>query len=243
MGDPYGVDWVPPECDVSIRPSWFWHASETPKSVEELVRIYFKSVGRNCVLLLNVPPNKEGGIDRVDMETLLEFSSKLRDIFEINVALGARFVVGSSCRGRLLSPYSPRQVLVPGIDTYWAAESGVNVSFIELQFENEIIFNVVKLQEPVSFGQRVSKYSIEAYAHGEWHVVKVGSTIGYKKLDFVGRIVASKVRLTILSARSSPLIATFHLFFSGWLESQDSFAPHNLDYALLRPHAEKLLLI
>ena len=243
VGDPYGVDWVPPECDVSIRPSWFWHASESPKSVEELVSIYFKSVGRNCVLLLNVPPNADGGIDRADMETLREFSNKLGDIFETNVAVEAKFVVASSTRGGHLSPFNPPQVLVPGIETFWAAENGANVSFIELQFENQITFNVVQLQEPVSFGQRVSKYSIQAFVHGEWHVLKVGSTIGYKKLDFLGKTVASKVRLVILNAKSFPLIATFHLFFSGWLESLDSFVPHGLHVSLLLPNPKEVLFI
>jgi alpha-L-fucosidase len=62
-GDATGTDWIPGECDVSIRKGWFWHPDQKPKSVDELLDIYFKSVGRNGVLLLNIPPNRDGLLD------------------------------------------------------------------------------------------------------------------------------------------------------------------------------------
>nr|GFB42719.1 alpha-L-fucosidase 1 [Tanacetum cinerariifolium] len=85
-GDPLGQDWVPAECDVSIRPGWFWHPSERPKSATELLELYYNSVGRNCLLLLNVPPNSSGLISEEDVKVLKEFSNLKNSIFEYNLA-------------------------------------------------------------------------------------------------------------------------------------------------------------
>jgi alpha-L-fucosidase len=61
-GTRFGEDWVPAECDVSIRPGWFYRAAEDAqvKSPARLLELYEKSVGRNCTLLLNVPPDQRG---------------------------------------------------------------------------------------------------------------------------------------------------------------------------------------
>lgn len=79
-GDMNGPDWVPAECDVSIRPGWFWRASENDKvkTPEQLLDLYLKSVGRGSSLLLNVPPDTRGLIHENDVKALLEFR-KLRD--------------------------------------------------------------------------------------------------------------------------------------------------------------------
>ncbi len=62
--------WYPSEVDVSIRPGWFYHANENPKSLEQLVDIYFQSVGMNSSLLLNIPPNRDGLFDEKDVEQI-----------------------------------------------------------------------------------------------------------------------------------------------------------------------------
>lgn len=82
-GDPFGHDWVPAECDVSIRSGWFWHASEVPKSARTLLDIYYKSVGRNCMFLLNVPPNSSGLVSDEDIHVLKEFTELRTSIFSI----------------------------------------------------------------------------------------------------------------------------------------------------------------
>lgn len=64
--------WWPSEVDVSIRPGWFWHQSESPKSLRALADIYINSVGRNSVLLLNVPPDNSGRIASSDSLRLME---------------------------------------------------------------------------------------------------------------------------------------------------------------------------
>ncbi len=60
QGNVNGRNWIPAECDVSIRPGWFYHAKEDSmvKSPETLFGIYLKSVGRGANLILNVPPDR-----------------------------------------------------------------------------------------------------------------------------------------------------------------------------------------
>ncbi len=64
--------WYPSEVDVSIRPGWFYHAEQDNqvKSLAHLADIYFKSVGYNSVLLLNIPPDKRGLIHENDAKRI-----------------------------------------------------------------------------------------------------------------------------------------------------------------------------
>lgn len=66
-GDPSGTLFSIGEADVSLRPGWFYHEDQDPKSLEELVEIYFHSVGRGTPLLLNIPPNQDGLFDEKDI--------------------------------------------------------------------------------------------------------------------------------------------------------------------------------
>ncbi|BBN05168.1 alpha-L-fucosidase [Marchantia polymorpha subsp. ruderalis] len=224
-GDPRGTDWLPAECDVSIRPGWFWHANESPWPVETLLDIYYKSTGRNCVLLLNVPPNSSGLVAAEDLRTLIEFRSALDDIFAVSRAAAAVQVLASSTRGgpARSSPFSPSHVLDDDPSTYWAADEGHSSAFLSLEFEDQIQFNVLKLQEAVAFGQRVSKYSVLVWAEGNndraeggWDAVCHGTTIGYKKLDRFRVSQTRRVRVVFEEARGPPIIASVGLYLDSW---------------------------
>jgi len=75
--------WHPAECDVSIRPGWFYHPKEDGqvKSLQQLMDIYCRSVGRNAVLLLNVPPDRRGLIHENDARRLAEFGAEVAKRF------------------------------------------------------------------------------------------------------------------------------------------------------------------
>jgi len=90
VGDPNGTHWIPGECDVSIRPGWFYHSTqdEQVKSLDKLIEIYYGSVGRNAVLLLNIPPDQRGLIHENDVQRLNEFSSFIENTFDDNLARG-----------------------------------------------------------------------------------------------------------------------------------------------------------
>ncbi|XP_039007342.1 alpha-L-fucosidase 1-like [Hibiscus syriacus] len=141
-GDPLGHDWVPAECDVSIRPGWFWHASLVPKSAFKLLDIYYKSAGRNCLLLLNVPPNSSGLISDEDIQVLQEFKELRRSIFSNNLADNGLLNASSIRGGNGNSQFSPYYVLEESIGTYWGPEEDQCDWELYLDLGESITFNV-----------------------------------------------------------------------------------------------------
>ena len=183
-GDPNGTHWIPGECDVSIRPGWFYHASqdEQVKSLEELINIYYGSVGRNGVLLLNIPPDQRGLIHENDVQRLMEFSEFLQETFHNNLALGADVLL----------------------------EDNGNTTIIELPEKRS--FNLIVLGEKISEGQKVKSFKVEAFKNGKWHLLTSGTSIGYKRILKTALTNASRVKLTIKSAKDKPMISTFGLY-------------------------------
>ncbi len=210
VGDLNGPDWVPGECDVSIRPGWFWHADQKPKALAELLDIYFKSVGRNCVLLLNVPPNPEGQLDRADVARLREFRQALDSIFRSNLAHD-KSVRASNVRGASVA-YSSQQAVDGDPATFWAADDSVLQATLELDLGAAFEFDIVQLQEPIHLGQRIASYRLQVESRGEWKTVHTGTTVGYKKIDRIERTASRRLRLIIDDARGTPLVSEIALY-------------------------------
>jgi alpha-L-fucosidase len=83
-------DWLPAECDVPIRGDhWFWHPNDehSLRSLDDLLSIYYQSVGHGTNLLLNVAPDDRGLIPEVDMERVLEFGNEIRRRFSNPIAI------------------------------------------------------------------------------------------------------------------------------------------------------------
>jgi alpha-L-fucosidase len=200
------LKWYPAETDVSIRPSWFYDESEDKKvkTPEYLKEIYFHSVGRNGVLLLNIPPDKRGLITDFDIATLKTWKEKLDAIFKVNLLKDAKGV------GTIKKIKS----LLDGNDvTDLSFSMKGNDNAIEMDLNGKKTFNVLSLQENISLGQRVEKFVFEYWENGEWKKATAGSTIGFKRLLEFPTITASKVRLRILSARLQPALAEIGLYF------------------------------
>jgi alpha-L-fucosidase len=207
--DAKGRVWYPAECDVSIRPGWFWHADQDAKvkSLEHLLDIYYKSVGRNSVLLLNVPPNNRGFIADPDVRRLREFRSVLDQTFDTNIAEGKAAVADSA---RVDCPAS--NAIDGRGDSYWAPTENTTTGILEVDLGEPVTLNVSMVQEYIALGQRVEAYSIEAWDGQEWKPISEGTTIGHKKLDRFPDITASKVQLVIQRSQASPLIRTFGVY-------------------------------
>jgi len=180
-GDPHGSVWRPGETDVSIRPGWFWRAEEDAqvRSVDNLLDLYFTSVGRNSKLLLNVPPTRTGRFHSTDAARLEAFGARLRAMRDTDAASGAR-----------------------------VSRSG---GMVELALPGPVTFDVVSLQEDIGRGQVVERYRVEAMAGGAWSTISRGTTIGYRKLDRVTPLAASRVRLVVESSLDTPQIARVSL--------------------------------
>lgn len=82
-GQADGTHWLPAECDVSIRPGWYYHAEQDDKvkTLDELLEIYYASVGRNGSFLLNLPVDRRGLVHENDVERLMELRHALDLIF------------------------------------------------------------------------------------------------------------------------------------------------------------------
>ncbi|XP_010555318.1 PREDICTED: alpha-L-fucosidase 1-like [Tarenaya hassleriana] len=214
-GDPKGTDWVPAECDVSIRQGWFWHKSQSPKKLSELLEIYYNSVGRNCVLLINVPPNTTGLIPEPDVQRLRQFRSVLDRTFSKNKAENCT-VRASSQRGGQGGGFGPENVIDKDhMWTYWSPDEEIDDGsdhWIEMTCRDKgSRFNVVRIQEAIGLGQRIKRHQV--YVDGE--MVVEGTTVGYKRLHRLprGTVTAKAVKIVIRDSKDLPLLSSVGLHF------------------------------
>jgi alpha-L-fucosidase len=201
--------WYPAETDVSIRPGWFYHAKqdEEVKTPEKLIDIYFSSVGRNGVLLLNVPPDKRGRVHENDAKSLMEMRRILDETFSVNLAAGAGVTATSEKQG-----HRAAFILDEDKTTFWTTPEGIETASLELVLPDVWIFDVVLLQEEIRVGQRVEEFALEAWEGNSWRPFAAGTTIGYKRLLRFPEVATERVRLTIQRSRTSPTLSSFGLF-------------------------------
>ncbi len=206
--------WYPAECDVSIRPGWFNHPAEDAKvkTLDHLMDIYFKSVGRNSVLLLNVPPDKRGLFADADVARLGEFGAGVRGLNENPVTAGAAATAGATREPA--KQFGPQRVLDEDPDTYWAAPDDVTATWLELKLETPREINAISVGEALALGERVGKYHIDIESAGDWRTVVRGSTMGQRNLFSIPRTTVSRLRLVIEAARACPAIASFAAYLA-----------------------------
>lgn len=204
-GDPAGTVWRPGEADVSIRPGWFWHAAESAKvkSVDELVDLFFVSVGRNANLLLNVPPNRAGLLDDVDVARMSALSTELTAQFGDNSAVEARVSASSETIRHAASA-----VIDGDPNTWWSPLGADRSPSVVAMFRRPVHVGVVEIGEAIQDGQRVAAYVVDALVGGMWQRISTGTTLGHRKLDRVSQLTADGVRLRIVSSIGTPQIAT-----------------------------------
>ena len=208
-----GPDWVPPECDVSIRPWWFYHARDDAqvKPAKQLVDIYFRSVGCGASLNLNVPPDKRGLIHEQDLEALRGMRKWLDATFAVNLAKGAK-ASASNVRGGD-KRFAAENVLDDDRETYWATDDGVNTPELVLDFVRPTAFNVVRLREHLPLGQRVEAFAVDAWQQGKWRESARGATIGGQRLRRMqSPVTTERVRLRILKSRGGPALSELGIF-------------------------------
>ena len=188
------MHWYPSEVDVSIRPGWFYHEwqDEQVRSLANLVEIYFSSVGRNSVLLLNIPPDRRGLIHEIDAARIKELREYIDRTFAKNFATNTKSYKGVKESGSIILDIAP----------------GATV-------------NTLLIQEDISKGQRIEEFIIEAYINDEWHYIAEGTTIGYKRLIRFSDTIAEKMRVTIKRTRKDANISNIGLYYAELLsESQ-----------------------
>jgi alpha-L-fucosidase len=205
-----GNYWVPAEVDVSIRPGWFYHQKQDSmvKSPEKLMEIYYASVGRNCNLLLNVPPDRRGLLHENDVRSLMGFKELRDKEFTTELAKGKNTEATKS-RGK---NFRPSMVNDGDPETFWSAPDKIKSASITIDLGEETEVNRVLLQEYIKLGQRVTKFSVHALVNGTWQQVVDGTTIGHKVIRKFAVVKTSKIRISIDEARACPSISNIELF-------------------------------
>jgi alpha-L-fucosidase len=180
--------WIPAEVNTSIRPGWFYHADQDSKvrTPENLMRLYETSVGRNGVMLLNVPPDRRGQLAAPDVAALTAFGVLRKQVYGHDLAKGGR-QTGDS--------YSLR---------------------------GSVVFDRVELREPVSQGQRVAAFRVEARVSGEWREIAKGTTVGNCRILPVPVTTADGVRVLVDDSLATPTLLPVRLYFAGDLSLSES---------------------
>ena len=202
-GDPEGKQYSVGEADVSIRSGWFYHDNQEPKSLRELMDIYFKSVGRGTPLLLNIPPNQDGKFAEADVARLKEFRQTLDQLYSVNYAAGALVEADSTRRNPL---YKASHLTDGDEKTSWAPADDAKTGSFVLDLGKEQHFDVVELKETIEKGQRISGFTIDVAVNGQWVPYGAGSTVGYRRL-IKGQPVDSRyIRVSITDAQATPIL-------------------------------------
>ncbi len=212
-GERPGTAWLPAECDVSIRPGWFYHEKEDSKvkTPRQLLDIYYKSVGRGACLNLNLPPDRRGRIHDADLAALKDFKRVLDATFTVDLARSAR-LTANNVRGN--SQQFRAEHLTDGkANTYWATDDSSTHPEVLIDFPKPATFNVVSLREFLPLGQRVEAFVLETWNDGQWQEFAKGTSIGNRRLLRTDTITTARVRLRIAQASACPALSEFALHF------------------------------
>lgn len=211
VGDENGASWIPAECDVSIRPGWFYHANEDSKlkSVSELMDIWYGSVGRNCNLLLNIGVDRRGLVNENDIARLIEFRKAREFAFGENLAKG--IIRASNFRGKD-KRFGPGNLLDNDFETYFATDDDESNVTIELEFKRATEFDAVELQEYIALGQRVKKFSVGIEKDGSFIKIAGATTIGYKRIVRFPKVKTNRLRIVIDDAKAGPVLSSLAVY-------------------------------
>ncbi|MWV45464.1 alpha-fucosidase [Paenibacillus sp. HJL G12] len=202
--------WYPAEVNTSIRPGWFYHASEDDKvkSLEELLHVYEGSVGGNATFLLNLPPDRRGLIHENDVRRLQELGDAIQRRYRINLAENAAASASEAAEG-----HAAKQAVDSSRDSFWAPNPGTEQASIEIDLGQEQTIDRVILQE-YRYSQRIERFTLECKIGGEWKVVYNGTVVGYKKICAFDTVSSRYLRLNIAESRWWPNLSAFEVYGS-----------------------------
>ena len=205
-----GNYWVPAEVDVSIRPGWFYHPSQDSlvRTPENLMELYYSSVGRNSNLLLNVPPDRRGLLNENDVKSLLAFRELREKEFSKDLAKD-KSAQSSHYRGK---KFIASCVNDGNPETYWATPDDVKSASVTINLGAATEVNRVLIQEYIKLGQRVSRFTVYAMVKEEWIKVAEGTTIGHKIIRKFPDVLTTDIRITIDEAKACPAISNIELY-------------------------------
>lgn len=223
--------WYPAEVDVSIRPGWFYHKKEDKKirSLNNLLNIYYTSVGGNSLLLLNAPPSTEGRLAQGDVERLKEMGDAIRE--------------GTTHPARIagfVAPQAGEDTAFPdclsGKGIYTPADEADTYEFV-LKLKEPTEIDKLLLMEDCDYSQRIESYDIYTSYAGKECKAMSGTTVGFRRYALFRKpVLADTVRLVITSCRKKPYLKKIAVLKAGallpkaaWYEPVVNLA-HRINY-------------
>lgn len=195
-----GNHWTVPEADARITSGWFWGTQKnTPRTLTNLAEMYFRSVGHNATLLLNVPPNNEGKVDQAILDRVVEFGQNVQDTFRTNLAKAdGTTITASNVRGNDID-FKPGNAVDDDDATYWTTDDGTTSGSLTIKWDSAKRFDVVSIEEAIQNGQHINNYKVEYKENdnANWQTMESGVTVGSKRLIRTSPISATQVRITV----------------------------------------------
>jgi alpha-L-fucosidase len=224
-GDEDGESWIPAECDVSIRPGWFYHAHEDDKvkTPAQLFDLWERSIGHNANFHLNFPVDRRGLIHERDVASVLSLRALIDAAYGPGTDLArGRSTAADSIRGfeprganepLRPEPFGPDRAVDGDPSTFWATNDGTTVALMEIELDPSKEFDRVVLAEPIALGQRVKRFRISVPAtpsnnNRDWVTLAEGTTIGHKWIVRVPVTKARHLRVEILDSRACPCLSS-----------------------------------
>ena len=210
-GNMFGEKWIPAECDVSIRPGWFYHKEEDTKvkTPAYLFDLYLKSVGRGANLLLNIPPDRTGLINTNDSAALIGFKKLKERNFSTNLLLKKGAIIKNNISGK-----STIQLTDKKQSSFETLSTG-STAAITIQLGSSTMLNAIQLSEPIELGQRIYNFRIHLKdAKGAILKEIKGTTIGRNRILSFPSVTAQMIEIVIDDAKETPLLselAAYHI--------------------------------
>jgi len=205
---------MPAEVDFSIRPGWFWHASQNNqvRTALNLWDHYFLSAGRGASMLLNVPPDQDGLVYKTDSIQLKLFGDILRETFARDLAKGAT-ATATHIRGADKKNFGPQHLLDGNQFTYWSTDDAIHTPTVTLQLKGKQTFDIIRLKENTKLGQRIDSLAVDAWLDNSWKTIGSANSIGSNRLlRLPAKITTDKIRVRIIASPVCPALSDISLF-------------------------------
>lgn len=196
--------WRPVEADTPLRKHWFWHANDEAKSVDELVSIYDRTIGRGGQLMLGLAPDQRGLLPDADVKRLEEFGAAIQMRYRENLA--ANHVHADS---------NTEAAFDGDPATFWSAPAGSHHAMLEVAFSEPVTFDHTLIMERLNNGQHIERFRVEAWDGKSWKTAVEGNAIGHKRIDGFAPATATRIRLNILSSTAEAEIREFQVYRVG----------------------------
>ena len=211
-----GDQWTAAECDVSVRPGWFYHPEEDGrvKTVDQLTDLYYRSVGHNATLLLNFPVDRNGLVNPIDSANVVNFHKNVQKQLANNLLKGIVAEVTDERGGA----YSAKAMTDGDYDTYWATNDGIVAATATFNLGKPMKVNRMMIQEYIPLGQRVKSFVVEYEKEGKWLPVALNeetTTVGYKRLLRFETVETQQIRIRFTDARACLTINNVEAYYAG----------------------------